>query len=345
MQLRHALFAASWFAGFFLVAPGSGRSCEVVARSGPTCERVDDFADGDALDCEPLCWIVALGQCTPGPDGLECRSDSNAVVGILGTDDVFSGDITVRVRGSFNGTDRPPTPQAIFPQILVSAHFNYDLGATGYNGFVGIGGALRIDKWTKGTSTPLDAGCFEVDPASPNGCVRLDEDWLDIELKVVTVADDQGTRAVIELRVWRPGEARPAAPQLCVVDPSPYVTGRCGAKFLTRGGRPILIRAVSIETPCSQLFRRGDCNDDGKADMSDASFLLNWLFLGGPAPGCIAAANTNGEAGTDLSDATYLLNHLFLGGPPPRAPFPDCGTSTLELDAMLGCDEGSGHCP
>ena len=87
-------------------------------------------------------------------------------------------------------------------------------------------------------------------------------------------------------------------------------------------------------------FRRSDCNDDGAVDISDAVCILNWLFLGGMVPGCIAVTNTNGDADADISDATYLLNHLFLGGPAPVDPFPECGPGTLALGCVTppkGC--------
>ena len=90
-------------------------------------------------------------------------------------------------------------------------------------------------------------------------------------------------------------------------------------------------------------FRRGDCNDDRRVDISDAVCLLRGLFSGDALPGCLAVANGNGDSSIDISDPTYLLNHLFLGGPPPVAPFPECGTSDLEADEELGCVESS--CP
>jgi hypothetical protein len=91
-----------------------------------------------------------------------------------------------------------------------------------------------------------------------------------------------------------------------------------------------------IPDECGIAFRRGDCNDDGTVDISDAQFALNWLFLGGPTPGCIAAANTNGDGEADISDPVYLLSFLFLGGVWPPAPFPDCGP--MPEDEALTCD-------
>ncbi len=60
-------------------------------------------------------------------------------------------------------------------------------------------------------------------------------------------------------------------------------------------------------------FIRGDSNSDEKINISDVSFTLNWLFLGGPRPMCIEAADANIDERIDLSDPIYTLNSLFLG--------------------------------
>ena len=74
-----------------------------------------------------------------------------------------------------------------------------------------------------------------------------------------------------------------------------------------------------------QTFRRGDTNNDGKQDISDAVFMLGHLFLGGPRWVCDEGSDTNDAGKTDISDAVFLLGHLFLGGATPPAPYPDCG--------------------
>jgi hypothetical protein len=131
-------------------------------------------------------------------------------------------------------------------------------------------------------------------------------------------------------------------------------------------GLPLQIRLVALEDPDDHsltswvafddvqltveesgepetMFFRGDGNNDGRTDLSDAVFVLNYLFLGGDTPACLAAANTNADANVDIADPTYLLNHLFIGGPPPVDPFGGCGSSDLETDETLGCEESS--CP
>jgi len=84
------------------------------------------------------------------------------------------------------------------------------------------------------------------------------------------------------------------------------------------------------------LFIRGDSDGNGGLELTDAVFLLNFLFLGGPPPLCAAAANSNGEGAPGLTSAIYVLNFLFLGGPQPPAPYPDCGPGT-EIDDAVGC--------
>ena len=84
-------------------------------------------------------------------------------------------------------------------------------------------------------------------------------------------------------------------------------------------------------------FRRGDCNDDGTVNLSDAACALDWLFAGAREPGCVAALNTNGDADVNIADPVALLNFLFGGGPIITDPFPDCGPGMLPADEQLGC--------
>jgi len=90
-------------------------------------------------------------------------------------------------------------------------------------------------------------------------------------------------------------------------------------------------------------FERRSFENDGVVDVSDAVYLLRWLFLGWATPECIAAMNTNGDARADVSDATYLLIHLFLEGPAPVAPYPRCGPGALPTDGAT-CEAPPANC-
>ncbi len=72
-------------------------------------------------------------------------------------------------------------------------------------------------------------------------------------------------------------------------------------------------------------FLRGDADMDGKVNLTDAIFILQYLFQGGPVPPILDAADVNDDAKLDITDPIQLLQHLFLGGPPPAGPFPVAG--------------------
>ena len=116
-----------------------------------------------------------------------------------------------------------------------------------------------------------------------------------------------------------------------------------------RDGTTLPRESISSAIPSGEVFpqtrfSRGDCNDDGSTDISDAICALGWLFLGAERPGCVAALNTNGDGLVDISDSVALLGFLFLGGLPPVPPFPNCGPGDLPADTEVGCAEEPEAC-
>jgi hypothetical protein len=80
----------------------------------------------------------------------------------------------------------------------------------------------------------------------------------------------------------------------------------------------------------AQEFIRGDVNRDGQVTLSDASYLFDFRFLGGPAPGCMDAADCDDNGAFDtvgIVDTQRLLSWLFRGpiAPSLPAPFPKPG--------------------
>ena len=73
------------------------------------------------------------------------------------------------------------------------------------------------------------------------------------------------------------------------------------------------------------VFVRGRVNAGVVIDLSDAVYLLNYLFAGASAPQPLVAADVNSDDFVDLSDGVFLLQYLFLGGPQPGMPFPTAG--------------------
>jgi hypothetical protein len=63
--------------------------------------------------------------------------------------------------------------------------------------------------------------------------------------------------------------------------------------------------------------RSGDMNGDGFVNIFDVSYLLEFLYLAGPAPGILESADVNKDGMTNMFDITYLIAYLYLGGPEP----------------------------
>jgi PKD repeat protein len=92
--------------------------------------------------------------------------------------------------------------------------------------------------------------------------------------------------------------------------------------------------------PTGGMFHRGDADASGSINITDAIFVLNFLFLGGPAPACAEAANANDGSALNITSGIYLLNWLFLGGPEPSSPGPvgrPCGPDPDGSPSDLGC--------
>ena len=53
-------------------------------------------------------------------------------------------------------------------------------------------------------------------------------------------------------------------------------------------------------------------------------------------PPCAVALDVNDDSFLDISDAIYLLESIFNGGPLPPEPTTECGP---DLDAVLPCTQ------
>jgi mono/diheme cytochrome c family protein len=87
-----------------------------------------------------------------------------------------------------------------------------------------------------------------------------------------------------------------------------------------------------------EVFLRGDPNSSGDVDLSDAIYILRYLFFGGPAALCDGQSNTNSSRGTDLSDAIFVLRFLFNGGPEP-GPLSETEVADCEARRTVRCGE------
>jgi hypothetical protein len=103
------------------------------------------------------------------------------------------------------------------------------------------------------------------------------------------------------------------------------------------------LEAISI---IPRPFHRGDPNQSGTTDISDAITIFGFFFLGDPATvSCRESADTNNDSTIDISDGIYLLSWLFTGGSAPvapGAPATPCGLDDTDLPGSpgdLGCTD------
>ncbi len=61
----------------------------------------------------------------------------------------------------------------------------------------------------------------------------------------------------------------------------------------------------------------GDPNHDGGIDISDAVYLIAYIFSGGSAPIPLIAGDANCDGMDDISDVVYLIAYIFSGGHAP----------------------------
>jgi hypothetical protein len=64
-------------------------------------------------------------------------------------------------------------------------------------------------------------------------------------------------------------------------------------------------------------IRRGDCSGDGVINSTDVVYLINYLFIDGPAPVPLEVGDVNCDGVVNSADVVYLINYLFIHGPAP----------------------------
>ncbi|MCX6830881.1 MAG: SBBP repeat-containing protein [candidate division Zixibacteria bacterium] len=65
----------------------------------------------------------------------------------------------------------------------------------------------------------------------------------------------------------------------------------------------------------------GDANNDEAVDISDAVYLISYIFSGGSAPSPLLAGDANCDGTVDISDVVYLIAYIFSGGSAPCSAF------------------------
>ncbi len=88
--------------------------------------------------------------------------------------------------------------------------------------------------------------------------------------------------------------------------------------------------------PTEKDFIRGDSNDDGEVNISDAVCTI-WYLFGDPGPSCGScrdALDSDDDGKLEINDVLFLLNFLFLDGSSIAFPYPDCGPDPTAEDLV-----------
>jgi hypothetical protein len=68
----------------------------------------------------------------------------------------------------------------------------------------------------------------------------------------------------------------------------------------------------------SSYYVWGDASGDKAVNSADVTYLINYLFVSGPAPSPLRAGDPNNDCVVNSADAVYLINFLFNAGPAPQ---------------------------
>jgi hypothetical protein len=210
---------------------------------------------------------------------------------------------------------------------------------------------------------------LKLETSSGDSLFRPDDDWITLALPprdglpylsfVMANEERRSTRAFVSITdsifvrrnvVLEPGETV-AFLHFLARDPTAASAREKVAALSRLAGRArdglSATRAEQIRNFGSDLgsFLRGDTNQDGIVDITDALETLRFLFAGGVEVHCLDAADTDDDGNVDLADAFGTLAFLFLGTLPPQSPGPrSCGADPTE-DSLFECRYTTSACP
>jgi len=90
-----------------------------------------------------------------------------------------------------------------------------------------------------------------------------------------------------------------------------YVTGR------SYGGAGYGFDYATIKYPLGCDVKSGDANNDGKVNLTDIIFNLNYLFKDGAPPTNYCAGDYDGDGAYTILDLIYQVDYIFKSGPAP----------------------------
>jgi len=206
-------------------------------------------------------------------------------------------------------------------QIAWQRGYDYTGAHATYNNY--YAGMALADTGAAGNVTPYGAHVIKNNyylyPQSPWGW--KDSEFYALAATAGTSVQDEDSlvdRSVVMTAKYIPAGNTPNADYSFVVIEAFSANGLADLQSLVAKGRQIVRKErVSYGFPITC----GDVKVDMKVDLSDALYLLNYLFKGGPAPLCPTArgdVKVPNDGLVNLSDALTILNYLFKAGVKPE---------------------------
>jgi hypothetical protein len=84
---------------------------------------------------------------------------------------------------------------------------------------------------------------------------------------------------------------------------------------LTEESSHALVTKIGQYFAIGTSYKLGDANNDGMTNIFDITFLVAYLYKGGPPPPILNAGDVNGDCEINIFDPTYLIAYLYLEGP------------------------------
>ncbi|MFW9842622.1 MAG: SBBP repeat-containing protein [Candidatus Thorarchaeota archaeon] len=149
----------------------------------------------------------------------------------------------------------------------------------------------------------------------------------------VTIDDIPGDQYYAE----GPSEDTVVIPDPILGEYAIYIVGESGSEtgtlytvIIKTDGLQECILVIDAETPASGTFDSytynydetgdylyGDANGDATCNISDAVYVINYVFKGGSPPVPESSGDADCSGTLNVSDAVYIINYVFKGGNPP----------------------------
>lgn len=194
---------------------------------------------------------------------------------------------------------------------------------TGSLSWVMDGGQAKVSQFGRALGTATDGSCWtqggfavsgDFDGDNPDrivfGGAAIPPDGLaagesdlcySLSLNVPEGAEPLESGFCLTFTSQPPGEGFPFS------DPGSYAPTFCGLEF----GSTICFDVAALE------FINGDANRDGMANVTDAIYIINFIFQDGEPPHPYEAGDASCDGLVNITDAVYLVQYVFNQGPEP----------------------------